>query len=114
MLTREQWQDAARFAGVELSGIWHFGHHVADYPLKIRQGFPTPWTPHADWNDFGPLWVKLERWLAKEFGVQLNSTIASLELQFKRAIDTGTDKEIMQAGLLLAAAIGKTMREAKP
>lgn len=108
MLTKEQWQDAARFADIVVFAI------EDDCIITVDdEGYEDIWLPDTDWNDFGPLWVKLERWLAKAFGVQLNNIIASLELQFKRAIDTGTDAEIMQAGLLLAAAIGKTMREGK-
>lgn len=106
-LTKEQWQDAARFAGVEIE--------MSDMgvPLFVSQcdknGYP--WQPLTDWSDFGPLWVRLEQWSGK---LTLTSqALAVMYCNFTKARLSGTEQELMQAGCELGAAIGKAMRGGK-
>jgi hypothetical protein len=93
MLTKEQWENLKRFAGVG-----------ARY-----------WMPHEDWRDFGPLWVKLNRWLGNYPKDKRFPTIevVSAYQRFQLAVyEEGTESDLMQAGCALGAAIGATMKPA--
>jgi len=107
MLTKEQWEALARFAditieedGVDVNGLpWHWSPELDKH-----------WNPEFDWRDFGPLWVKLERWVAT------NKTESTYDLfdaydSFYTAKHYGTEADLMQAGCELGAAIGATMRD---
>ena len=111
MLTKEQWSDLARFAGitVEPDGIdvnglvWQWSPELEKY-----------WSPDYDWDDFGPLWVKLNRWLSNYPKDKRFPTIevVSAYQRFQLAVyQEGTEADLMQAGCELGAAIGATMRD---
>jgi len=100
MLTKEQWQDAARFAGLRFVKI------INDTTIGSRDSIGTynSWSPLTDWSDFGPLFVLLLRW-ERNYVVPLPFDIMAALHKFQEAKYNGTDTELMQSGLLLAAAI---------
>lgn len=106
MLTREQWSDLARFAGVAgecWDGRWYF-------PLKPEfDNGPACWHPDKCWSDFGPLWVKLEVWLGD--GTSPDQPLHSATWDFECAKMEGDEKMLMETGCLLGAAIGATMKQ---
>ncbi len=105
MLTKEQWENLARFAditieedGVDVNGLtWHWSPELDNH-----------WNPEFDWRDFGPLWVKLYRWRLTDWP----ATVYNDMTVFCMAEERGTEAELMQAGCLLGAAIGATMKPA--
>ncbi len=106
MMTPEQWEDAARFVGVTIT--------VAGDGWPVMHGDAVRfWKPDTDKADFFDLWVKLERWLMDDTNHDRGTytKVCVPRWCFDDAKECGTDAEIMQAGLLLAAAIGKTMRD---
>lgn len=104
MLTREQWENAAKFACVALSGIW--SNNGTPYKQAINPEPLSRWQPDTDWRDFGPLSIKLMRW-ASFTRDECNEALEA----FEKAVLEGTEKEAMKAGCQLAAAIGATMKE---
>lgn len=108
-LTKEQWEDLAVFAGVGLLG--EFGKDVRGdlYPIRWVGSFTDGWHPNSDWRDFGPLWMKLERYIHFDYRAGCGFSIGT----FEKAVISGTEQELMQAGCLLGAAIGKAMRDGK-
>tara|TARA_R110000868_G_scaffold2590_3_gene18597 strand:- start:2282 stop:2635 length:354 start_codon:yes stop_codon:yes gene_type:complete len=109
MLTKEQWKNLARFAGitieedgVDINGLqWYWSPELVKH-----------WNPEFDWRDFGPLWVKLERWLAHEWELELPIAVHTQINAFYDAEMRGTEQELMQAGCALGATIGATMKPA--
>jgi len=106
MLTKEQWENLARFAGitVEPDGIdvngltWYWSTELGKH-----------WNPEFDWRDFGPLWVKLERWRWTEWELELPIAVHTQINAFYDAQMRGTETDLMQSGCALGAAIGATM-----
>lgn len=112
-LTKEQWEDLAVFAGVGLLG--EFGKDVRGglYPIRWVGSFTNGWHPNSDWSDFGPLWMKLRTWFAAPptYAEHCSAAIPAAVDFWEMAEDSGDQELLMQAGCLLGAAIGKTMRE---
>ena len=109
-LTKEQWEDLAAFAGVGLLG--EFGKDMRGdlYPIRLVGSFTDGWHPNSAWSDFGPLWMKLEKHL---WNNRVDAYPAPECNRFFNAQQGDNEQELMQAGCLLGAAIGKTMREGK-
>ena len=104
MLTREQWENLARFAGYE------FLYEFADQGPVVRMAkgdAPYLWMPLTDWNDFGPLWLKLEVWLGD--GTTPDQPLHSATWDFECAKMEGDETQLMETGCLLGATIGATM-----
>jgi len=109
MLTKEQWNSLAMFAGVEVEDV---GSMPDDNPALYMRRHGKYWQPLTDWRDFGPLWVKLYQWMQNEIGVVQNSVfIFNHAMAFESAILEGTEAELMQAGCQLGAAIGALAQE---
>lgn len=116
-MTPDQWRDLARFAGVELVDMG-----IGAPCLRLDRSDGTrgwrQWDADTDWNDFGPLWVKLKHWRSAGNYFEGTPKYLALPMECRHAwIDfgiaeiTGDEKRIMQAGCLLGAAIGATMRQ---
>lgn len=108
-MNKQQWEDLARFAGVEIK--WFAG---SECPWRLE---PTQepdfkwkivWRPVCDWNDFGPLWVKLDALDIAAYRCHPQELAAFIEALRKQDIPS-----FMHAGCELGAAIGKAMREAE-
>lgn len=124
MLTREQWEDLARFAGVPI--VWKenlvlkaIAADENDF-VPLRTDTDQTWFPLTSWLDFGPMWVLLEKWISTNIVIAhrspnfLFNPKNNLAIHiFRKAINSGTHQQIMHAGCLLGAAIGATMREEK-
>jgi len=110
MLTREQWEALARFAGGKFTNDSVLGP-TFDYRSESGGGYISPWQPLTDWNDFGPLWVKLERWRFSEWEFDMPIAVHTQMNAFYDAEMRGTETELMEAGCALGAAIGATMRD---
>lgn len=109
MLTPDQWRDLARFSGITIE---ENGCDINGLPWYWSPELENNWCPDTDWNDFGPLLVLLLRWnrgIPSHFGAPENTR--SPRVAFERALYSGTDQDIMQAGCLLGAAIGATMKQ---
>jgi hypothetical protein len=118
-MNREQWENAARFAGIKC-------HHRNRKYVQVSTGAPCTarcadcgfvceqWNPDSDWNDFGKLWMKLKHWLAQYPKDRRFPTMEVYEAYqgFLVAESSGTESELMQAGCELAAAMGATMTTA--
>jgi len=111
MLTREQWEALARFAGGKFTNDSVLGP-TFDYRSESGGGYISPWQPLTDWNDFGPLWVLLERWMCVTPWITACPSVYIYVGRFNTAMMTGTKQDLMQAGCLLGAAIGATMKPA--
>jgi hypothetical protein len=104
-MTPEQLENLARFAGitieedgVDVNGLtWHWSPELDKH-----------WCPDVDWNDFGPLWMKLGRWVATNNAKSTYDLFDAYD-NFYTAKNYGTEQDLMQAGCLLGAAIGATM-----
>jgi len=115
-MNREQWENAARFAGIKC-------HHRNRKYVQVSTGAPSTarcadcgfvceqWKPDSDWNEFGPLFVLIARWYGKA-SIEQRDTVTILMDAFERALHEGTEQELMQAGCELAAAMGATMTTA--
>lgn len=107
-MNREQWEALARFAGAH---VHHFDNAAGKIVLVDADtdddGYH--WQPDILWSDFGPLWVKLEVWLGN--GTTPDQPLHSATWDFECAKMEGDEKMVMQAGCLLGAAIGATMRD---
>jgi len=108
-MNREQWENLARFAGVEWANMSFANMPSIHYYHNNGLRGWREWQPDSDWRDFGPLWLKLERWVATN-----NKTKSSYDLfdaydNFYTAKHYGTESELMEAGCALGAAIGATM-----
>ena len=107
MLTREQWENLARFAGITIEPD---GVDVNGLPWYWSPQLDKHWNPEFDWRDFGPLWLLLEVWLGD--GTSPDQPLHSATWDFECAKMEGDEKMLMQAGCLLGAAIGATMTTA--
>ena len=114
-LTKEQWEDLARFAGVNLFGEFGRGVRGDLYPLRLVGTFTDGWHPDSEWRDFGPLWMKLRAWFAAPptYAEHCSAAIPAAVNFWEMAEDSGDQELLMQAGCLLGAAIGKAMRDGK-
>ena len=107
-LTREQWESLARFCGLEFTGMIAADTPCVQHPPESRMN--EIWMPHEDWRDFGPLWLKLEVWLGD--GTTPDQPLHSTTWDFECAKMEGDERQLMQTGCLLGAAIGATMKPA--
>lgn len=119
-MTPDKWKDLARFAGfIPLATqIINADDEAIGIRVQKRKNCKAEdWTPLTDWNDFGPLWVKLKHWRSAGNYFEGTPKYLALPMECRQAwIDfgiaeiTGDEKRIMQAGCLLGAAIGATMK----
>tara|TARA_R110000868_G_scaffold193807_1_gene439039 strand:- start:1997 stop:2356 length:360 start_codon:yes stop_codon:yes gene_type:complete len=108
MLTKEQWGDLARFAGITIE---EDGVDVNGLPWHWSPELDNHWNPEFDWRDFGPLWVKLRNWVNSDEYV--NSSDFTLVHSWHHFCTAKlSESELMQAGCQLGAAIGATMKPA--
>lgn len=109
--TRQQLEDAARFMGGTFSESATLGPMLS-WRGENGGGYIAPWEPLSEWDHFGPLLVLLLRWRTTH-GALANREVSGAKWRFIWALEQGTEQELMQAGVPLAAAIGATMREEK-
>lgn len=105
-MTPDQWRDLARFSGITIE---ENGCDINGLPWYWSPELENNWCPDTDWNDFGPLFVLLLNWGDRTHDYPFHIMQLKNELRWARL--NGTDQEIMQAGCLLGAAIGKTMKD---
>jgi hypothetical protein len=109
MLTKEQWENLARFAGITIE---EDGVDVNGLPWHWSPELDKHWNPEFDWRDFGPLWVLLERWMCVTPWITACPSVYIYVGRFNTAMMAGTKQDLMQAGCQLSAAIGATMTTA--
>ena len=113
-LSADQWKALAEFAGKDIRNWQYNGSCFWTYTGGRGDDEIDAWMPHESWNDFGPLWVLLRRWLVQ---YPKNKRFPTMEvyLAYQAYEDIfvvgsdNTESELMQAGCLLGAAIGATM-----
>lgn len=105
-MNKQQWEDLAAFAGIKFQ--WRGSPEV-----KIGQRYYC-WLPDSEWGDFGPLWRKLDWWLAAHTDEWINDdAMVQRVINWQEACEDEklTDAEFMLAGCELGAAIGAAMRQ---
>ncbi len=103
--TREQYEAAARFAGVEIFG-WFDGGPLQNFKPEWGMKYAQQWKPHLPSEDAFRLLCAVDAY-------RDDSMNSPERVAYRRARKSGNPEAVAQAAFNLAAAIGQTMKGEK-